>query len=322
MTLGRRLAAAAGAWLLAGSADAAVWRVPGDFPTLQAAVDAPAVADGDTLLVLGGRRAGATLTKSLEIRGVGDATIVHGPEVGPAGRAGFLLPGGGAGSGATITALRFETVAFPVFSRGADDVSVTHNTLVSPKQGVTSWAGGAWGRGWDVLFNRILGVRAACGSGIGILIGDFAGGEVSGNLVAHNEVRGRVQVAADDCGGYGAPGIVLFADFRYAGDTGARVERNRVVKNRVQLVSTRPDLVPATGVELTDTRDLAAELVLRDNEVVYDDLRGMPIPLALTPAELATVNRIERNRTGPRIGRTNRALRSARDARPAPMPVR
>ena len=36
-------------------------------------------------------------------------------------------------------------------------------------------------------------------------------------------------------GGYDAPGVVLFADHRYPGDTGAVIEGNRVLKNRVDL---------------------------------------------------------------------------------------
>lgn len=310
MKLGRVLTATlalAGALLLCRSVGAAEWRVPGHFPTIQAAIDSHFVKDGDVLRVLPGRRTGATVRKAVVLRALGCVTIVNGPVVSPLGKAGFLFPGLGAGSGATVDGFAFE-VAFPVFSRGADDVSITRNTMYGANQGVTNWANGTWGKGWDITHNTLLDLRTSCAGGIGILIGDYEGGTVSGNLIAHNDVRGRVRVPADDCGGYDAPGIVLFADWRYPGDTGATITGNRVTKNRVSLSSTRPALVPVSGVELSDTRNLAAELDLTDNAVVYNDLRGLAVPVALTPEELSTVNRIEKNRIGPGHHWPDRAL--------------
>ncbi len=99
MGLGRLVSpVTAGALLLAGSAGAAEWHVPGQFPTIQAAIDSSSVHDGDTITVSSGRHKGATVTKAITIRGL---------------------------SGATITSLHFLGVAFAVFSRGADFVSVT-----------------------------------------------------------------------------------------------------------------------------------------------------------------------------------------------------
>ena len=275
MKIGRVLAATTAlAVLICGSAGAAEWRVPGRFPTLQAAIDSSLVKDGDVLRVLPGRRTGATVTKAVVLRALGCVTIVDGPAVNDLGKAGFLFPGGGAGSGATVDGFTFEGVAFPVFSRGADDVSVTRNTMHGPLQGVSNWANGAWGKGWDITHNTILDLRTSCAGGIGILIGDYKGGAVTGNVIAHNEVRGRVRVPSDDCGGYDAPGIVLFADWRYSGDTGATITRNRVTKNRVSISSGKPALVAVAGVELSDTRNDPTELDITDNAVVYNDLRG------------------------------------------------
>ena len=59
--------------LFAASARAAQWRVPRDFPTTQAAIDSPVVGDGDTILVGPGNFAGALITKSVHIEGVGRA---------------------------------------------------------------------------------------------------------------------------------------------------------------------------------------------------------------------------------------------------------
>jgi hypothetical protein len=325
MKLGRVLTATmalAGALVATESAAVSAWKVPGHFPTIQAAIDSSHVHDGDIIDVYFRHRlAGATVTKAVTIRAVGPVTISSGPYVNSLGKAGFLFPGGGQGSGATITGFSFRGVAFPVFSRGADDVSVSHNTMWAPIQGVTSWANGHWGTGWHIAYNAIWNLRTRCGGGIGILIGDFAGGRVTGNMVAHNAIRGLVHVPPTDCGGYDAPGVVLFADHRYPGDTGGVIEGNRVLKNRVDLVSTRPALVGATGVELTDTRDLAAELDIRDNGVVYNDLRGTPVPLHLTPDELSTVNTIEGNLTGP-TGVPDAPSRSAQPSASGALPVR
>ncbi|HEX9189866.1 MAG TPA: hypothetical protein VGB87_22510 [Vicinamibacteria bacterium] len=288
--------------LAAGSASAAVFQIPGSFPTIQAAMDSPRVKDGDTLRVLPGSHAGATVTKAVTIvgwdrRGTG-ATIVDGPAANAYGNAGFLFAGGGAGSGATIADLAFSNVAFPVFSRGANDVSVTRTAMWGALQGVTSWAGAQYGKGWVITHNSILGLRTSCGGGIGILVGDYRGATVTGNLIAHNEVEGRLRTPAGDCGGYAAPGILLIADYRYPGDTGAVIERNRVTKNHVFLASSEPAIVPVDGIELTDTRNDPALLVIRENEVVYNDLRRLSDPIVLTPDDLATVNRIEANRLG------------------------
>ena len=302
MTLGRLLTLAtvlASVLLLAGSAGAAVWQVPGQFPTIQAAIDSSTVHDGDVIDVASGRRRGATVTKAVTIRGVGAPTIVGGPFVNALGSGGFLFPGGGQGSGATITRLSFVGVAFPVFSRGADYVSVTDNKMWGPVQGVTNWANGTWGQGWDISRNAINGLRTSCGGGFGILIGDYAGGTVSNNLIAENTVQGAVRVRPDDCGGYNAPGVVLFADSRFPGDLGATIENNRVMKNRIYVTSSEPVLVTVSGVELTDTRDLPSQIVVTANAVVYNDLRGMDVPVSLTPDELEPANLIMGNITGP-----------------------
>lgn len=285
-----------GALLLAGSAGAAVWRVPGNFPTLQAAISSSLVNDGDTLNVLAGRHTGATVTKAVTIRGLGDAVIMDGPAVSALGNAGFLFPGGGLGSGATIADLRFERVAFPVFSRGADYVSVTGNTMKGANQAITNWGNGSWGHAWDITDNLIADLRTSCGGGIGILIGDYQGGTVSDNVVANNDIRGSVRVSPSDCGGYNAPGITLYADFRLGALGATLIERNRILKNRVRLRSRQPLLVSTSAVELTDTRATPSDTdVVNGNAVVYNDLRGSDVPISLTPDELATVNQIEGN---------------------------
>ncbi len=265
------------------------------------------------------------VTKAVEIRGNGKAVIVDGPRRWPAvpeWEAGFYFPGKGQGSGASLVGLRFEHVDLPVFSAGADDVTVARCTLERPLQGITNWGGDGWGIGWDVTDNTIQGLRSACAGGIGILVGDYAGGRAAGNLVAHNVVRGWLRPADDDCGGYDGSGIVLYADFRDGREGASAIEGNRVSKNRVHFESTDPDLVGAVAVELTDTRDDGAlPPVIHDNAIVWNDLRGMDEPVVATPEELAGANRIEKNRTGP-TGRSADRREAAPSARRALRPVR
>ena len=308
--------------LLAGSAGAAVWRVPGHFPTIQAAIDSNRVVDGDTILVRHHVCRGATVTKAVVIRAHGRVTIWDGPAVNSLGKAGFLFPGKGKGSGATITGFTFHRVAFPVFSRGADEVSVTHNSMWSAIQAVTNWANGEWGRGWNISHNEIAHLRTSCGGGIGILIGDYAGGAVTGNEIAHNRIDSRLQVPHTDCGGYNAPGIVLFADFRYPGDQGAVIKWNRVFKNRVIVSSGKPSLVTASAIELTDTQDPPGQILIRKNDIVYNDLRGTEVPFEFTPDDLEEENRVEFNYVGPGGHWPDRALSAANPAATGAAPVR
>jgi hypothetical protein len=300
--------------LLAGSAGAAEWRVPGHFHTIQAAIDSSKVVDGDTILVRHPVHTGATVKKAVTIKAQHRVTISGGPVVGPLGQAGFLFAGGGAGSGATITGFAFHKVEFPVFSRGANDVSVTHNSMWWSIQAVTNWANGKWGNGWHVSHNEISDLRTSCGGGIGILVGDYAGATVTGNEIAHNVIRGWVHVPHTDCGGYNAPGITLFADFRYPGDLGAVIEGNRVFKNRVIVASTKPSLVTASAIELSDTRGLPGQIVIQGNDVVYNDLRGTAVPFEFSPDDLETKNRVEPNYTGPGGPCPDRALTAATSA--------
>jgi hypothetical protein len=207
---------------------AATWNVPGDFPTIQAAIESDLVIEGDRILVEPGQHAGATVTKAVEIKGEDGAVINSGPLLTsymPCGtivlNIGFFFEGDGAGSGATISHFRFVDVAFPVFSRGANAVTVSQCTMVDPIQGVSNWSGTEW----EISHNVITDMRSANGGGIGILVADGSGGVVSENIVSHNKISGTLHVAECDGGGYAGSGIVLYADWRY-GRLGANYQIN------------------------------------------------------------------------------------------------
>ena len=197
---------------------------------------------GDRILVGSGDHAGAVVMKAVEILGTtANARIVTGP-LHPSGKTfGFLIgaaTNGAGGDGVTIAQLTFtETVDLPVFSRGANDVTVSHNLFLNPNQGVTNRGGSRW----DISYNTFRDLRTDCGGGIAIVVADHLGRDVQDNLVAHNKISGTLHVAANDCGGYDGTGIVLFADFRWGQLGATSIAYNRVVKNSVALVSDNPD---------------------------------------------------------------------------------
>ncbi len=66
--------------------------VPGDFPTIQEAIDA--ASPGDRILVAAGNHAGASIDKRVRISGVGDETVItDGPIFGVFHDAFRLFPG-------------------------------------------------------------------------------------------------------------------------------------------------------------------------------------------------------------------------------------
>ncbi|MBN1858620.1 hypothetical protein JW848_05375 [Candidatus Bipolaricaulota bacterium] len=275
---------------LAPMAKHTTWRVPGDFATLQEAIDSPTVVDGDRILVEPGSHAGAYVDKSVEIRGEGGAAISDGP-LHPAGLVmGFRMLAGS--DGASISHLTFEVDLGIMNGDAVDGVFVSHCTFLNTLQAVSNWRG----CGWEISHNVIEGLRTRNGGGIGILIGDFAGGVVTGNTVAYNTVRGVLAVDPDDGGGYNGSGIVLYADFRWGGAGASEISGNRVLHNTISLISDTPDVVDVAALELTDTRD-DPELnpVIVDNAVGFNDFRGTAIQIALTPEELADCNEISRN---------------------------
>lgn len=274
------------------SAKKGVIRVPGDYSSIQEAVDA--AGPGDIIMVGPGEYTGCKLYKPVTIKGTSETIISSGP-MHPVGLSqGFRLFEGSEGS-------RFLNLVFTVdlviMNGGSvDDVTVSHCRFLNPIQAVSNWGGS----NWVITHNEVTDLRTRSGGGIGILLGDRFGGEVSGNLVAYNKVTGTLHVDPNDCGGYSGSGIVLYADFRW-GMAGASMISDNVVKhNKVHLVSDTPDVVDVVGFELTDSRfypdpDQDHEMVITDNTVMFNDFRGTATEIALTPEILDNCNTISRN---------------------------
>jgi len=278
-------------FLLGGSAWAAKWSVPDDFATIQDAIDSPQVMDGDTIRVGPGSFAGAEIDKSVEIKGVGRAIIDDGPLHGSGLVQGFRLLAGSGGT--SISHLEFQ-VDLAIMNGGAvDDVTVEQCTFKNAIQAVSNWRG----NGWLISHNDIKDLRTRNGGGIGILVADFSGGTVEDNVISHNKISGTLHVASNDGGGYSGTGIVIYADFRWGYAGAYEIKNNKVVDNKVGLVSDTPSVVDVVAIELTDTRDdesLGCG-VIHDNAIGFNDLRGTANQLALTPTNLDTCNDISRN---------------------------
>lgn len=183
--------------LRGGGAGRGVDRVPGDFATLQEAID---LGSAPAIQVASGEYAGATVDRLVAIRCAGQCMITSGPAVG-AVQAGFVLEGGA--SGATIDGFDFVDIDLGVFAScptigsAPDGVAIVRNTFVNTAQGVTvNGAECEGGDGWTIARNRFHDLRAdiaECGGGLGVYLIAAADAEVSRNVF-------RGEIAAPPCG--------------------------------------------------------------------------------------------------------------------------
>ena len=283
------LAAAVCAWA-GGPAIGATWNVPGDFDFIQEAIDSVSVQAGDVILVGAGSHAGALVTKSVEIVGEDGAVIDSGPVHSSGLIQGFRMMAGS--DGAAIKHLRFEVDLAIMNGEAVDDVVVAHCVFINAIQAISNWSGSSW----KIRHNVITDLRTSCGGGIGILIADYTGSIVEDNVVSHNKIRGTLHVDPNDCGGYDGSGIVLYADFRWDREGAEEIKDNRIVKNKIGLVSNDPNVVDVVAFELTDTRDDDQfRDVLFDNRIGFNDFRRTFVQIFITPTIIEDDNYISRN---------------------------
>jgi hypothetical protein len=231
-----------------GVAGAATLRVPQQYPTIQAAVDA--ASDGDRIVVGRGRHCGATLTKRVKLDGRNNARIIGcstGPALANGARIGFYLPGVkgvNPASGSRIRGFVFdgrgvgnanlEPLALGVFSRFASDVVVSRNYFRGTVQAITNTAGDRW----LIKHNRIKGLTVfdctrLCSGGDGIVIQLASGslGAPGGNAAAINRpeenavVGNHIEGAAPDG----------FATFSMAGVLLLSADHTTVLDNLLEL---------------------------------------------------------------------------------------
>jgi hypothetical protein len=210
-------------------ASASTLRVPQDYASIQAAVDA--AQPGDRVRVAPGRWCGATLSKHVRLEGGGLAVISGCPaptlDGGPL-RIGFLLGAGASGShirgflfdGLGVSNDHTDPLAFAVFARGADDVVVEENVVLGTAQAITNTGGS----GWNVEHDTILGLTAFtcdgfCGGGSGIVFQQRATAtpRAMGNSAEHDFVSGSIPDGLDE---FDMAGIVIY------GQDGATASHN------------------------------------------------------------------------------------------------
>lgn len=244
---------------------AALRRVPAQYPTIQAAIDA--AQDGDKIRVSRGEYCGATITKRVTLEGRGKPRIVGcdtGPTITPGTRAGFFLPGSkgvNAASGSVIRGFVFEgrgisntnlaPLAFGIFARFASEVEVLNNSFRGTVQAITNTAGDRW----LIAHNRITELTlfdctVRCSGGDGIVLGIATGAlaapggaaaalnRAEGNTILHNSIEGR---APDGFSRFSMAGILLLS-----------ADHTTVLYNRLRLRDNPAADAVGQGILVTD----------------------------------------------------------------------
>ena len=246
-------------------------RVPGDYPTIQAAVDA---ADpGDTIRVGPGEFAGATITKPLELKGSGAATrIVSGVwfQGGAAFDTSFFIEPQASGTVISHFVLvnGTEPHVFGVFARGTDHVTLSHLTILNPWQGITNNGG----KFWTIMHNKIEGFPTGSTFATGIYM-PAAVSSLENNFVALNTI--------DYSDGFGETSdgilVVSYEDSWVGMSTGNTFVHNKITSSETGFTTA------SFGISLlfVDFTGGLSPLTLVDNVVSFNDCRGNNIPIDL-----------------------------------------
>jgi hypothetical protein len=280
-----------------GTAEARVRRVPGVYPTIQAAVDA--ASPDDLIDVAPGSYCGARLDRPVALNGHGRATIVgcaEGPTLSGGLRAGFILPGAdgaSAASGSSIEGFVFdgrgiaddnlEPLAVAIIGTFASEIRVERNVILGTIQAITNTGGDRW----FIAGNRILGLTlfdctgALCAGGDGIVIqiardGVAAPGgpEADVNRPAGNVVFGNVITGAIPDG---------FATFSMVGIFVLAADRTVVSRNVVSIPDNPTAEALGQGV-LVDNSCCGQAAILpgsRQTVVTFNDGRDSEIAVEI-----------------------------------------
>jgi len=174
------------------------------YATIQAAVDA--ANPGDTIMVGPGAWYGATVNKSVEIKGMFGAVINDGPiNMSPpdttAAATGFILAAGS--DGAKISHFRFEQpLVWGVLGFQANDVSVTLCTFTKLACGISIIDGSDWTVTHNQIYDPqwiLLNTGPSHAGGI-LLQVRLAAETCTGNVIAYNTIEGTWDVPNDSNG--------------------------------------------------------------------------------------------------------------------------
>lgn len=220
------------------SASANTLLVPGDFPTIQAAVDA--ASPEDQIRVGPGEWCGATITKTLDLFGEGGATIVGCDLISDLGgvlHIGFFLPDGSASGssfrhflfdGAGVSNQgdgNFDPLSFAIFARDTDDIITEQNHVIGTVQGFTNTRGSGWTVNHNIIEDLTVftcdGVLT-CGGGDGIVFQDrdLDVPRQADNTAMFNDISGTVP---DSLALFDMAGILVLG-----AEDGTVIQKNRI----------------------------------------------------------------------------------------------
>lgn len=242
----------AGVTAAEASAAAKVIRVPGDAPTIQAAVDG--ANDGDVVRVAAGRWCGASIDREVQLVGAPGATIKGCAELAQFGglRIGFLLVDARASGthihgfvfdGAGVSVSNLEPVGLAILGRDAQNVVVSNNWIEGTVQGITN----SGGDGWLVIGNVVHDLTifgcvdpGRCGGGVGIVMQqrDVNLDRARDNVVLLNDVSGRLP---DGLAIVGMTGIFVLGQ-----------EHPLIVLDRVAIPQNPNAPATGIGIQVTD----------------------------------------------------------------------
>ena len=278
------------------------WDVPGDFTTIQKAIDSIEVKEGHTIVLGPGNYVGANITKSVKIDGKNEAIITNGPINSYGVAQGLVLIDGS--SGTKIRHLKFNVDLAVMNADSVNDVTIEHCEFKDAVQAISNRGGDRW----NITHNIIDNIRTkrieitqlgqtivGYGGGIGILTSDRSGGTANNNVIAYNKITGTLKVADGDPGGYSGNGILLLADFRNSYDGAEDIKENKVVKNKVHLTSDTPDAVDAVAIALVEADNTTGKNIIHDNVIGFNDFRETATQIFLSPSTLEDTNQISRN---------------------------
>lgn len=269
--------------LMSTPAVAANLNVPGQFATIQEAVDAS--SPGDRILVGAGEYVGPTIDTRVQIIGEGDATvIVHGPN-NPIGtflyfQNGFQIVAGGDG-----TILRDMRVDLDpgrvdpgtrtlhqvgIFAVGANSVSVRGLTFVGVNGGVDFRGGNKW----SVTNNTIEGmVPHKFRRAIGIRASETSGSFIGFNTITHDG-------SGDDNTDLEFRGIELICS-----NCVDPVENNKIIQNDIDINA--PGALELSAIRLFDgSADSGGPVKVINNKII----KNFANPIVFVPPYVVGYN--------------------------------
>jgi len=254
--------------------------VPGDYATIQDAVDA--AAPGDVINVGPGVFKGAFIFQTVTIIGSAGTIINEGSDFFGGDDAFDVLFDGA--SGTTISGMTIDNVLWGVFGFDAGDVTVTNNVIMDSFHAIDNRIGNGWTITDNLIdgfipFSPIPNPSVENDQEAILVIAPARDNYIGNNFIRHE--------------GFQTPGFLLERNFGIILISfGPDLENNTVVGNEIEVVV--PDALFSVGVALIAPPgvDLA---VIRNNVIVDNDLRRSFTPIELIPKKLKKSNVVKPN---------------------------